>query len=145
MQTLRFAQCSFWLLPFLQFLFQFTHYSIRNNLFRSLVMENLFSIFKCYVNCRYHIKRKFSHKIIICLHVCCSLNLRNNFCDLFLCDLLRYPYHFFSVFFGSAAVSILCATVSNSTVFRYKIMSGEVSKIFHYISPYLSGVGFWDV
>ena len=44
--------------------------------------------------------------------------------------------------FGSAAVSVLCAAVSNATAFRDKMISGKISKLFHLVYLLCGGVGF---
>lgn len=88
----------------------FSHHGIGDDFLCFAVIENLCAVCKGDTDGCGHIKAQCVDNIVVSGDIRGSLNLRNHLCDFLLRDLLRDLLHLCSVFRGSAAVSVLCAT-----------------------------------
>ena len=96
----------------------FPHNAISNNLLCLAIAPYCFAICECDADNSFHIKGKGAQQIFSCLPQCRRLNLRDDSSKFFVCYSLRNFPELCPVFFGSAAVSVLCvAGVVESPIF----------------------------
>lgn len=96
----------------------FPHNAISNHLLRLAIAPYCFAVSKRNADHSFHIKGNGAQQIFSCLLQCRRLNLWDNGSKFFFCYPLRNFPELCPVFFGSAAVSVLCvAGVVESPVF----------------------------
>ena len=93
---------------------------------------------------RVHIKGQGANQTVCCLMEGCFLNHRQSLRYDALCNLFGYLLHLGAVFWCSAAVSVLCASVAcvvESTVFPDAVCIVGVVIVYH-LTSCVAGVGF---
>lgn len=96
----------------------FPHNAIGNHPLRLAIAPYCFAISKGNIDHSFHIKGNRAEKLFSCLPQCLRLNLWDDSSKFFVCYSLRNFPELCPVFFGSAAVSVLCvAGVVESAVF----------------------------
>ena len=87
----------------------FPHNAISNYLLCLAIAPYCFAICECDADNSFHIKGKGAQQIFSCLPQCRRLYLWDDSSKFFVCHSLRNFPELCPVFFGSAAVSVLCA------------------------------------
>ena len=86
----------------------FPHNALCNDPLCFLIPEYGFSVVECHLHNSFHIKSNGTQQFIPCLLQCYRLYLRDDGGNLLVCNFRCNHPHFCPVFFGSAAVSVLC-------------------------------------